>query len=209
MLTLLLVLAAVGAAVALVFLRSPEYRIERSIQVYAFRSEIFGLLNDLHRWADWSPWETLDPSRLRSFSGPASGIGSSYAWSGKGRVGEGRMTIIESRPDEVVGITIEFFRPFKAICSMELSLRADSGATRVTWTMTGTNTMAAKLFSLVSDMEKAIGRDFERGLSTLKTVCEAKSLQPVLPPVIVDELFVTPRPEEPEVETVDPTAHAK
>jgi hypothetical protein len=211
MLALIVILVAIGAVLALVALSPSDYRIERSVLVYAFRSEIFGRLDDLRRWADWSPWERLDPSMERSFTGPARGIGASYAWFGSRRVGAGRMTIIESRTDEVVQITLEFFRPYKAVCSIELSLRADSGSTRVTWTMTGTNGFLGKLFTLFSSMDKMVGRDFEKGLTTLKGLCEAESSQParMVAPVIVEQLFDVPRPVAANTDTEEPTKHAK
>ena len=47
--------------------------------------------------------------------------------------------------------------------------------TRVTWTMDGENNFMGKAFSLVSNMDKMIGSDFERGLASLKTVAEAQT----------------------------------
>jgi len=215
MFTLLVVLVVVGSVIGLVLLGPNEYRVERSVLVYAFATDVFSRLNDLRRWADWSPWEGLDPGMSKSFSGPASGIGASYAWwSRNRRVGAGRMTIIESRPDEVVNITLEFLRPFKSVSNTELSLRPDSGATRVTWTMTGTNSFLAKLASLFMNMDRMIGRDFMKGLSTLKSLCEAEAARPTRSErpaqVGLDERLPGSRPAaEASDDTIDPSEQAK
>jgi hypothetical protein len=48
-----------------------------------------------------------------TLEGPVSGVGSSYAWSGNNQVGEGKMTIVEVKTDELVAMNLHFSRPFK------------------------------------------------------------------------------------------------
>ena len=47
-----------------------------------------------------------------TYEGPASGEGAKYHWDGEqARPGEGRMTIVDSRPGEAIKILLEFLRP--------------------------------------------------------------------------------------------------
>ena len=64
-----------------------------------------------------------------------------------------------------------FLKPFKATNVTRFDLAPVGDATDVTWTMTGTRSaimsVAGKLF-----FDKAIGKDFDRGLADLKTQAE-------------------------------------
>ena len=82
---------------------------------------MFAQVNDFQNWRAWSPWERLDPALKRSYDGPASGTGAKYAWIGNRNVGEGRMTIVDSRPGELVRIKLEFRRPFAATNTAEFA----------------------------------------------------------------------------------------
>lgn len=86
------------AFVIVVAVRPAEYRIVRSATVSAPPALVFEQVNDLHKFQAWSPWAKLDPTAQGTFEGPASGTGAVFAWAGDSKVGEGRMTIIESRP---------------------------------------------------------------------------------------------------------------
>ena len=41
--------------------------------------QVFALINDFHRWGEWSPWEKLDPAMNRTFGGPAGSTATSTA----------------------------------------------------------------------------------------------------------------------------------
>jgi hypothetical protein len=72
----------------------------------------------------WSPWAKLDPVARNSFGEKSAGTGAVFAWSGNSKVGEGRMTINESRPNELIEIRLEFTRPFKATNTAAFHLQA-------------------------------------------------------------------------------------
>ena len=60
---------------------------------------VFAQVNDLHKWDAWSPWAKLDPAAKIAFDGPDAGQGAAMSWSGNDKVGEGKMTIVESQPE--------------------------------------------------------------------------------------------------------------
>ena len=79
-----------------------DFRITRTGTITAPASAVFAHVNDLHQWDAWSPWAKLDPNATNSFEGPASGVGAMMRWAGNNKVGQGSMTIMESRPDEFI-----------------------------------------------------------------------------------------------------------
>ena len=127
------------------------------------------LVADFHEWRKWSPWEDLDPDLQRTYDG--AGVGASYAWSGNKRAGEGRMTFTSITPEQVV-VDLEFLKPFKAQNVVTFDLTPAGAGTKVAWTMAGQRNLAfavmGKLF-----FDKAIGKDFTKGLASLKAAAEA------------------------------------
>lgn len=47
-----------------------------------------------------------------SFEVPTQGVGAIYDWSGNNEVGEGTTRLVESKPDEIVGMKLGIVRPF-------------------------------------------------------------------------------------------------
>ena len=136
---------------------------------------------DLRKWADWWPWEAMDPGMEKTYSGAESGVGSRYAWSGNRKVGQGNMEIVGATPNEKVEIALEFITPFKASNATALAFTEEAGGTRVRWTMTGKSTLILRIMGIFRSMDTMIGRDFEKGLAQLKAVAEASRILPVAP----------------------------
>jgi hypothetical protein len=172
---ILLGAAAVVALLAVVVALQPAgFRIARTVKMSAPASAIFPHINDMRQWMAWSPWEKLDPMMRRQYEGASSGEGSVYSWRGDKNVGEGRCTILESRPDELVRMRLEFVRPFKATNGAEFILQSEGDETAVTWAMTGERTFMFKAMNLVMNMDKMCGGAFEQGLGELKEIVESE-----------------------------------
>jgi hypothetical protein len=134
---------------------------------------VYGHVIDFREWDEWSPWEKMDPGMKKEYAGPQSGVGAKYTWVGNpDNVGTGSMTIADVKPNEAVGITLEFKVPFESKSRTEFAFEPSSGGTNVSWTMKGDNDFMGKAFSLVMSMDKMIGADFEKGLATLKAHAE-------------------------------------
>lgn len=172
---LLGVIVLLAILVVWIAMQPAAFRVTRSAEIGAPAARVFEYLNDFHRWEEWSPWAKLDPAMKTTFEGPASGAGAIYTWSGDSKVGKGRMTLVQSQSNEVVGIQLEFLEPISAVNATEFRLKSEGDRTTVVWTMDGTNNFAGKAFSLFMNMDKMVGGDFERGLAQLRTVAEAKA----------------------------------
>lgn len=174
--TVLVALAVlVVAFVVVVALQPSGFSVTRSASVAAPPAVVFEQVNDFHKWEAWSPWAKRDPAMKQSIDGPPAGAGAVYSWSGNKEVGEGRMTVTESRAPELVRIRLEFIKPFAGTSDTEFTFRPDGGGqgTDVTWTMSGKNNFVGKAMCLFMDMDKMVGGDFEKGLAQMKAVAEA------------------------------------
>jgi hypothetical protein len=180
-----LVLAAgIGAVLAYAATRPDSFRVQRTTRIEAPPQAIFPLVNDLHSFARWSPYEKKDPAMKRTYSGAASGKGAVYEWDGDRNVGQGRIEIIDASPPSKVTLALDMIRPFAAHNTVEFTLEprgeASSGAatpgtaTDVSWSMHGAVPYLAKVVHVFIDVDRMVGRDFEAGLAELKALAEGR-----------------------------------
>jgi len=159
--------------VGVVAMRPSEYRVARTATIAAPAPAVFAQVNDFHKWDAWNPWAKLDPAMKQAYAGAPAGIGAIYTWAGNSEVGEGRMTLTESRPSDLVRIRLEFLKPFATTSTAEFSFKPERDHTVVTWSMAGKVNFMAKVVHLFMDMDRMIGGNFEKGLAQLKSVVEA------------------------------------
>ncbi|HEY2990267.1 MAG TPA: SRPBCC family protein [Candidatus Binatia bacterium] len=171
---ILIVLAVVVAAlVIIVALQPSEFRVARSATISAPAPVVFAQVNDFHKWEAWNPWGKIDPAMKQSYAGALAGTGAIYTWAGNKEVGAGRMTIIESRPNDLIRIKLEFFKPFAGTSIAEFTFKPEGNQTAATWSMAGDNNFMAKAVHLFMNMDKMVGDQFDKGRAQLKSVAEA------------------------------------
>jgi hypothetical protein len=134
----------VAGLVVVIALQPADFRVSRTATIAAPAPVVFTQVNDFHNWAAWSPWAKLDPAMKHTYEGAAAGPGAVYTWVGNREVGEGRMTIVESRPGDLVRVRLDFVKPFAGTSVAEFTFRPEGDRTAVTWTMTGEKNFVAK-----------------------------------------------------------------
>ncbi len=168
-----LAIVVVVAAVLIYAATKPDtFRIQRSATINAPEEKIFPLINDLHSFNTWNPYDQKDPNAKGSYSGPASGRGAAYAFDGNKDVGKGNIEITESLPTAKVTMALNMLSPFEAHNIVEFTLEPAGNTTNVTWAIHGPVPYMSKVMCLFFNMDNMVGNDFEKGLSDLKTVAE-------------------------------------
>jgi uncharacterized protein YndB with AHSA1/START domain len=174
------VLAVAGIVVlALVVLigvasQQPEsFHIERSVSINAAPDKIYPVLADFNRFKEWSPWQKLDPNMQISVVGEPGVVGTKYAWISKTDAGEGSMAFTAVEPNQKLVVDLEFLKPFPSKAITTWALEPNAAGTKVIWAMDGKNdSLMAKIFALLMDMDAMLGKDFDAGLGKLKQICE-------------------------------------
>lgn len=164
-----------GALAGFVALQPAEFSVSRTASIAAPPGAVYAQVSELRKWKAWSPWAKKDPNAKESYDGPAAGMGASMSWAGNSEVGEGRMTIIESRPNELLRFRLEFFKPLAGTSIAQFVFKEQGGGTEVVWSMSGHNNFIGKAMCLVFDMDKMVGGDFEQGFAGIKAIVEKKS----------------------------------
>jgi hypothetical protein len=167
----LVVVALVAALLLFATTRPDSFSVERRIVILAPADRLQPYIADFHYWAEWSPWEKLDPAMERIFGGPAAGPGATYAWKGNKAVGSGRMEVKSAAPDKV-RIQLDFSEPFESHNTTDFLLVPRDGGTEVRWVMFGPSPFISKLMGVFFSMDAMIGKDFEKGLAQLKALAE-------------------------------------
>ncbi|MBD9355819.1 SRPBCC family protein [Methylomonas albis] len=175
MLEIILIVFAMAVLIvlALASKQPNQFQVTRSASIAAPPASVFAQVNDLQNWEAWSPWAKLDPNAKNSFSGPQAGVGANMSWAGNNKVGEGSMTIVESRPYDLIRFRLDFLKPFKASSIAEFTFKADGGNTILVWSMSGKNNFIGKVMSLIMNCDKMVGGQWEQGLSAIKAIVEA------------------------------------
>ena len=172
---LLAIAVAIAALLAYANSRPDKFRYERSIRIAAPILQVAEQIDDFRQWQQWSPWERIDPSLQRTFSGADAGVGAIYEWTGTGKAGAGRMEITEMRagPERgLITIRLDFLKPFKARNTAEFLMTPTDAGTDLTWAMFGPSPLVSKVMGLFVDLDKMVGKDFEAGLAALKRNAE-------------------------------------
>lgn len=170
-LVLLIIIAFLG-------LVSPgEYEVERSITIHSPRELVFDHVKYWRNWQDWSPWAKLDSAMQVTIEGIDGQEGSLYKWSGE-KTGKGEMINTGIKENAEIDYHLHFLEPMDSESEGYVRLvdkDGGSSATKVAWGMYGKESFPWNVFMLVMNMDKMVGKDFERGLELLKELSDKEA----------------------------------
>lgn len=165
----LLILIVLLSGVA--YLLPRHVKIERTTTIKAAPAIVFGQVNILKNWEQWSPWHKLDPKMKLEYNEIPSGKGASYSWKSKDKnVGNGKLTITHIVPYDTIVVEMNFMGQGTSSAGYYFK-KADS-TVQLTWRMDadmGNNPMGRWMGLF---MNKLVGKDFEKGLISLKEISE-------------------------------------
>ena len=93
---LMIVIVVSSSSIGVRTTTRPHTIVERSITIGSSSKKIFPLLNKVHHFSRWSPWQKLDPAMQRSVTKIISGYNSVYKWSDNSKADAERMEIMEA-----------------------------------------------------------------------------------------------------------------
>lgn len=164
------ILLAIAILLLILGLIAPKrFEVNRSIIVNKQISEVFNYLKYIKNQNDWSPWKKKDPNMKQTFEGTDGKVGFISKWEGNKVVGSGEQEIKRIVENESIETELRFFKPWKSQSVAYLRVVGlDNKQTNVTWGFSGNNKFPFSIFMLFMNMDKAVGKDFEEGLSNLK-----------------------------------------
>jgi len=159
--------------VVLGFFAKKDYHIERSIEIRAPKALVYQQVRLFKNFIIWSPWKELDPNMQSSITGADGEPGAVYQWSGNDDVGAGRQTIRRVTPDRIE-MDLVFTAPFesKSPVFFQLEEKGDN-LTKVSWGFDVHLPFPINVWAMFTNINKALGKDYERGLVNLQKVCDS------------------------------------
>lgn len=168
------IIGALILIVVLMILFAPRtYDIQRSIRINRPLNEVFNYLKYVKNQDDWSPWKKRDPDMQQSFTGTDGTVGFVSKWEGNKQVGSGEQEILRIDENREVITELRFFKPWKSVSEGYLTVAEEGDATKVVWGFRGKNKPPMNAMMLFFNMDKAVGKDFDEGLSELKRILES------------------------------------
>jgi len=172
--TIIGIFCGIAVAILILHLIAPKnFDVSRTIVINRPKNIVFEDLKSLKRQNQWSAWARKDPQMQERFTGIDGQVGAISQWKGNKQVGEGEQEITKIVEGERVETELRFLKPFKSTSKAYLvTEEVDPASIRVTWGFTGKNKFPMTLFSLVMNMDRVLGKDFEQGLGLLKEQLE-------------------------------------
>jgi effector-binding domain-containing protein len=167
-----LLLASVALICILGLFAKKEFHLERAALIKAPKSMVFEQVRLFSNFEKWSPWQGLDLHQTSSIEGVDGTPGAIYKWNGDKNVGEGTQTI-RSVDSNLIKYDIQFVKPFASTANAFYSVtEANGGGTKVVWGFDMKMPFPWNVFGMFTDMNKAVGADYEKGLAKLQMRCE-------------------------------------
>lgn len=175
---ILLVLAIIIAGIIVASRFQPDsYTVERSATIAASAELVFEHVNSFQKWQQFNAWGDTDPNAVYTYNDTESGVGASFHWKGNSDMGEGNMTILESRPNEYVKVDLSFIEPFEGKAIAEFVLEPAEGGTKLTERTSSDHNFFSKIMCMFMDMDKMIGEKYEEGFRRMNKVLPALQQQ--------------------------------
>lgn len=171
LITAVFIVVIIICVLVLAATKPARFNIQRDISVQAAPKKVFALIDDLHRWPEWSANEPGDSTVKHSYSGASAGQGAVCEWEGPGRAGKGRIEIIESSPKRI-RLQADWAKPFAARNINIFTIEPQGDTTRATWALDGENVFVLKVMTVFVSADRLMGTHLDAGLASLKAVAE-------------------------------------
>lgn len=173
MIVFYILLGIIGVLIILAFLVPKSYEVNRSVIINKSLPEVFAYLKFVKNQDNWSPWKKKDPNMKQESIGTDGEVGFISKWEGNKQVGTGEQEINYIEHNKHIKTQLRFLKPWKSTSDAYIKVtELEANQTNVTWGFTGNNPVPMNIFMLFFNFEKAVGKDFEEGLSSLKELLE-------------------------------------
>ena len=177
-LVIILIILAVAIIILLIIAgsSSDEYIIERNIIINRPKEEVFNYIKYLSNAGNYNKWVMTDTNLRKTYTGTDGAVGFISTWdSDMKQVGKGEQEIIDIKEGERVDYEIRFEKPFKGTSFAHITTEpVSANQTRVNWVFNGVRNFSMKIFHLLFNLNRALGKDIEISLANLKAVLENK-----------------------------------
>jgi hypothetical protein len=167
-----IVILAIIGLLAYAATLSNSFQVQRSLRINAPADKIFPLINNMRGMNRWNPFAEADPNIKITYTGPDSGKGARYEWTGNSKVGQGSIEITDAAAPSQVTLKLDMWKPLEGHNTVVFTLVPGGNGTDVSWAMSGERPFIGKVMGVICNMDRMVGGQFEKGLAKLKAIVE-------------------------------------
>ncbi len=178
--TLTLILLIVSAIIVVILIAAlftgKEYIVDREIIINRKKEDIFNYIKFSMNQNDYNKWWMMDPNARKEYMGTDGTPGFTMKWESDSRqAGAGEQEITKITAGERVDYEIRFKKPFEGTAYSYITTTGLlNDATNVVWEFKGERNYGMRIFHLVFNLKKMLGKDIMVSLENLKTIVESK-----------------------------------
>lgn len=177
---LFVILGLFAAYLVLCTMGAKKMSVNRSMSMNASPESVFEEIGNFDQWKAWSPWHRIDPKMVTKTSGTPGSKGHKQEWTSEHKqVGNGSQEFVEVRPNEYIKSEMKFADFGDESSFSDFTLKAEGEGTNVTWTMESSEMpFLFRGMGVLMGFQKTMENDFDKGLTDLKKIVEAKPKAP-------------------------------
>ncbi len=174
MTALIIILCIVAIPFVIALFTSKHFKVEREVVINKPKQEIFDYIKHLKNHDNFTVWAAMDPNMKKEYTGTDGTVGFSFIWaSDHKQAGHGKQTITAIKEGEELDTEVHFLKPWDNIAHAYFKTElAEDSQTKVKWGIYNDVKYPMKVMRLFMNMDKMIGKDFDKGLAKLKEVME-------------------------------------
>ena len=172
-----IILVVIGAALAIILLAAasakPEYSVQQEIIINKPKQEVFDYIKYSKNQNYYNKWWMMDPNARKEYTGVDGTPGFIMKWdSDNKQAGKGEQET-KAITDERVDYEIRFIKPFEGTSpSYMLAKTISPTQTRVIWFFSGDRNFGMRIFHVLFNIKKMLGKDMLISLNNLKSILE-------------------------------------
>ncbi|MCW3462343.1 SRPBCC family protein [Chitinophaga nivalis] len=164
--------------IVLIFVAPTRVHVERAVEINAPATIVWNDIVKFERFNEWSTWKKMDSAAIYTITGEDGTVGAVNAWKGP-KIGAGKLQHLSLDPYKSIQQKLSFISPFAAEADVRFELTEAAGKTKVVWSFETHYDRPQNVMGML--MKGALEKDFDQGLSNLKSMAEADKKGPGTP----------------------------
>jgi len=189
----IIVLGLVALVAVLSFIAPTKMHAERSVYIKAPKEVVFADVKTFENFKKWSPWREKDTAAKVSISGTDGTVGAKMSWDGNKDMGSGEQTLTKIEENKSVETDLHFIKPFDGKATSYTYVEDSAGGTKVIWGFNSEMSRPFNVMGLFMNIDKAIGDEYDKGLSKLKALAEKEAADGAGKKYTINEIMTEPK----------------
>jgi hypothetical protein len=172
---LIIILVIIALPFIIALFLSNQYKITREITINKQKQTVFDYVKRERNHLNFNRWWLLDPHVKMEFRGTDGAVGFVAAWESdmKRGPGKGEQETIKVIEGNSLDYDLHFLKPFESTSQSQIQTESTpEGHTKVKWTFSGNRNYSQKIFHLLFQVNKMLGKELQLSLGNLKNVME-------------------------------------